>query len=122
MPAVFHRDQRGAQALELALSIPLVVLVATFVVAAGQVVLAVAGTHQLAVTAARTAAVSHDSAVTDLLSSTDVVDIDIRPASGSRVAGDLVTVILTRTVRVVWLPGPGLDVSAAATYRTEDVP
>lgn len=115
-------DQRGAQSLELAVVLPLVIVVATFVAAVGQVVLAVAGTHQMAVTAGRVAAVDHDSAVMGLVESQDVTAIDIRPQSGSRTPGDLVTVTLTRTVDVLWLPGPGLDVSAAATFRTEDVP
>lgn len=114
--------QDGAQSLELAVALPLVIVVATLVAAVGQVVLAAAGTHQLAVGAARMAAVAHDSAVTAMFEPGTITDIDISPASGSRAPGDLVTVTLTRTVAVLWVPGPGLQVSAAATFRTEDVP
>ncbi|WP_370326460.1 hypothetical protein [Euzebya sp.] len=81
-----------------------------------------AGTHHLAATAARVAATSHDTAVVDLLADADLDRLDIDPPSGQRRPGDLVTVTVSRTAPVLWAPAPGIPLSAAATFRTEDVP
>ncbi|MGI9015951.1 MAG: TadE/TadG family type IV pilus assembly protein [Euzebya sp.] len=121
-PPITSPDQRGSQSLEMALAIPVVLFIATIVVAVGQIVLSLSTTHQIAVSAARLAATAHDSEVLGRLDQTDIAVVDIQPPSGSRQPGDLVTVTITRTVPVLWVQGSTLDVSAAAAFLTEDAP
>ncbi|HUG83965.1 MAG TPA: hypothetical protein VMM13_05345 [Euzebya sp.] len=113
--------EEGAQALEFTLVIPALLLLVMVVVAVGQVILGIAGLDHLAALAARTAAVAHDQAVHDLLADAALSEVDITPASGSRRAGDPVTVTLMRQVEVLVLPIT-LDLTARATFRTEHVP
>ncbi|CAN5282716.1 hypothetical protein BH23ACT9_BH23ACT9_03430 [soil metagenome] len=115
-----RHDDRGAQAIEFSLVVPAILLLTLVVVAVGQVALGFLGTHQLASTAARTAAVAHDTAVHDVLTTADASRIAIDPASGTRRPGDLVTVTLSRRVGLVLLGS--IEVTASATHRTEDVP
>lgn len=115
------RADDGAQALEFALVIPALLLLLLVLVAVGQAILGLAGLHQMAALAARTAAVAPDHQVHDLLADAPLSAVDITPASGSRRPGDPVTVTLTRQVEVL-VVGATVDLTAQATFRTEDVP
>jgi hypothetical protein len=113
-------DDDGAQALELAMSVPVILLLLGLVLAAGQVALAVLDVHQSAALAARLAATRDDVAVHAAVHAAvpgAVVVLD--PASGARRPGDLVTAIVTRRVEVAWLPAPGLEVRADAVVLVE---
>lgn len=91
------------------------------VVTAGQVVLGVGATQQMAAGAARTAAVAHDDGVHAGLAEAGATAVDIDPPSGTRRPGDPVTVRVTRQV-VLLVLGRSVEVTADATFRTEDVP
>lgn len=113
-------DDSGAQALELSVALPIVIVALLVVLAGGQVVIGVAATDRLAALAARTAATQHDDAVHALLDHVPGAVAVIDPPSGSRREGDLVTVTLSRPLSV--LIGPPLQVTGAATARTEPSP
>jgi hypothetical protein len=115
-----HRAERGSQSLELAMATPVLVLLATTVLAVGQVVLGTLATAQDAALAARLAATAADDDVLDRFR--DVapdVALALEPPDDRRRPGDLVTATASRHVAVLWLPAPGLPVSAAATARVE---
>lgn len=120
-PAADH----GAQALELAALMPVVLALALLVLAAGQVVLGALLTDRTAALAARIAAVAHDDAVHLAVQGSGEGEVSIDPPSGSRRPGDPVTVTLTRRLPVLLLGdllGGGVSVRASATFRTEAVP
>lgn len=119
------RGDDGAQALELAALMPLLLVLALLVLAAGQVVLGALLTDRTAALAARTAAVAHDDEVHLAVQRAGEGELSIDPPSGSRRPGDPVTVTLTRRLPVLLvgdLLGGGVPVRASATFMTETVP
>lgn len=118
-PTPHLSQDRGAQALELSLVLPVIMALLLLIAAMGQVVLDVLSIHQLASQAARTAAVAHDGQVHAALADAAMSAITITPPSGSRRPGQPVTVTLTRAIAVL---GRVIDITASATFLTEDVP
>lgn len=100
--------------------LPLVAGLLIAVVAVGLVVTMAIATQNLAASLARGAAVQHDADVTAGLNPDVGVLID--PPSGRRVRGDIVTVVVSRPVRLPIPGGPVLTVTGAASALTEAIP
>lgn len=115
-------SERGSQSFELAMALPVVLALATIVIAIGQVVIGYTGTQAMAAAGGRRAAIAHDNDVVDLLRDPLITGVVMDPPSGTRQPGDMVTVTVNRQVPVLWVPAPGLSMTATATFRTEEVP
>ncbi len=115
-----RQDDRGSQALELALAVPLVALLALVVTAIGVAAAQHVAVQTLAATAARTAAVRPDVAVRAFVhqaSGPTPATVAIHPATRRR--GDLVSVTVTLRHHLLGWPAVAYDVTARATARTE---
>lgn len=114
-------DDRGSQSLEMAMSIPLLLLVLSLLITLIHAGLAVLTTHQLAATAARHAAVADDARAHELADRA-AAQLDLSPTPTARRVGDLVTATVERHLT---LAGPfpvRVDLTATATNRIEDTP
>ena len=114
--------ERGSQSLELALAIPFVVLALTVVLHAAVLAADLVAAQNVALQAARVAAVDDDAAVATAVTKAAgrrPVDVDLQPPSPHRRAGDLVAATVKLRSRAFGPFGVTAWVPATATVRVE---
>jgi len=122
-PARPQAAERGSQSLELAFTMPAVMLLLVLLLHAGLFAVDLVAAQGIAREAARTAAVADDAAVRDATTAsagTRPVRVTLAPPAGSRAPGDVVTARVELRSRgfsafgfEAWLP-------AEARMRVED--
>jgi hypothetical protein len=114
--------ERGSQSLELALAIPFVVLGLSVVLHAALFAADLVAAQNVALQAARVAAVDDDAAVNTAVTQAAgrrPVDVELDPASPHRGAGDLVVATVKLRSRAFTPWGVTVWVPATATVRVE---
>jgi hypothetical protein len=121
-PPPWLAGEQGSQSLELALAIPFVVLALVLVLHAAVFAADLVAAQNVALQAARVAAVDDDDAVTSAVTSAAgrrPVDVSLQPASPHRSAGDLVAATVKLRSRAFTPWGVTVWVPATATVRVE---
>lgn len=116
------RDERGSQAVELALSLPLLALVLILLLQGGLLAMDLVNAQGLAREAARVAAVADDATTqssTRSVAGARPVRLELAPASPRR-PGDLVTATLRVRTRAFEALGFQIWLPAQARMRVED--
>lgn len=113
------RCEQGSQALELALVLPVVMILATVVLVVGIVGVELAATNATARELARAAAAGEDAHALLASSAPPGSHLAIDPPAGAAEPGEPITARLTVPSRAVRLLGADLDLAAEATMRRE---
>lgn len=98
VPSTRLRDDRGSQALELAMATPIAVGILAAILAIGLVMADLALASTLAREVARTAAVGEDARIDEVVAATvgeRIGAVEVDPPPGQRAVGDLVTAHVT---------------------------
>lgn len=114
--------ERGSQSLELALALPFVVLGLTIVLHAAVLAADLVAAQNVALQAARVAAVDDDDAVADAVAQAAgrrPVEVDVEPRSPQRRAGDLVAATVRMRSHAFAPFGVTAWAPAKATVRVE---
>lgn len=115
--------ERGSQAVEFAMALPLVALALALVLCAGVVGMEMVHVHGVAREAARAAAVGTDAdadAVARAAAGGRQLTLRLDPPQGRRVAGDLVTAEVGMSSHVLARFGVDAVLRGSATMRAED--
>ena len=118
----FLSAEEGSQALELALAVPFVVLGLTVVLHAAVLAADLVAAQNVALQAARVAAVDDDDAVAAAVAEAAgrrPVEVELDPASPERGAGDLVAATIRLRSRAFAALGVTVWAPAKATVRVE---
>ncbi len=118
-------DERGSQAVEFALVMPVVLLLILLVVQAGVVAADLVAAAGIARETARVAAVGDDAgarAAAERAAGSREVRVSLAPPSGARAPGDLVTATLRLRSSGFAVLGAPVWLPAQATMRVEESP